>query len=137
MQPLEPHEAEIHEPSELLRRQINPNHLKPDQTLCSLVFRPSRGKPAKISTFRHSLVTAEEAREKHEEAGNRTIGHCSVSVEQVQQAGLRTVDDSAIPDVPYGHAYIDMQHLDTKGDQKRAADKLVIAARDTEVRYDD
>ena len=135
MLPLKAHEEELRDENEMLRRQIHPNHLASDGQACSLVFTPNMSEEWTVSTFRHLHVDEAEARRLHEEDGNETIGHCSVSIEEVQRCGLRAVDDSGDPDVPNGHAYIDMQHLPSKNAVKRAARSLQIASRDSEKRY--
>lgn len=102
--PLVAGEVQIDEPSETLRRQINPKLLR-NGVIGSDTFKPRDGK---ASTTMDSVLTAQQA---HDAYPNDTAGSCSVTVEQVDDLGLRAIDDSAVPGVPHGHAYVDQRSL--------------------------
>lgn len=97
-------EVWIDEPSETLRRQINPKQLR-NGVIGSDTFKPKDGK---ASTTMDSVLTAQQA---HDAYPNHTVGSCAVTVEQVDECGLRAIDDSGLPGVPRGHAYIDLRGL--------------------------
>ena len=122
--PLVSGEIEILNRDEVLRRQIHPHQMKQNQ-ITSGVFSTRSNK---VSTYRDAVVTAAEAHRIHtEEHGRETIGSCVVSVGDVQDAELRAVDDSALPDEHPSHAYIDMRGLGSSAKDK-AAKKLKRAA---------
>ena len=102
--PLVADEVQITSPSEKLRRQINSKLLR-DGTIGSDTFKP---KDAKASTSMDSVLTPQQA---HDGYPNDTAGSCFLTVEEVDNCGLRAIDDSILPDVPYGHAYIDLRGL--------------------------
>lgn len=102
--PLVADEVLIDEPSETLRRQVNPRLLR-NGVIGSDTFKPKDGK---ASVTMDSVLTPQQA---HDTYPNQTIGSCVLTVEQVDNIGLRAIDDSALPDVPRGQAYIDLRRL--------------------------
>lgn len=120
-------ETEIVDVDEVLCRQIHPKQMQ-QNTITSGVFSTRSNK---VSTYRGSIVTAEEAHRIHtEEFALETIGSCVVNVGDVKDANVRAVDDSALPDVHPSHAYIDMRGLGSSAKDK-AAKKLKRAALQT------
>lgn len=102
--PLVADEVQIDEPSETLRRQINPKLLR-NGVIGSDTFKPKDGK---ASVTMDSVLTAHQA---HDAYPNDTVGSCTATIQQVDDLGLRAIDDSALLGVPHGHAYIDLRGL--------------------------
>lgn len=102
--PLVADEVQITNRSETLRRQISPKLLR-DGVIGSDTFKPKDGK---ASTTMDSVLTPQQA---HDGYPNDTIGSCVFAVEEIDDSGLRAIDDSALATVPYGHAYIDLRGL--------------------------
>lgn len=116
--PLVAGETLIADQSEILRRQIHPDFLK-DGLISRQAF-DTRNK--QVSVTRDAIVTAEQA---YFDYPNQTIGSCVVTVADVVNCGLRTVDDSGVEGVPEGHAYIDM-----RGCSNRKARDMAMALQD-------
>ena len=60
------------------------------------------------STTMDSVLSAQQA---HDGYKNPTVGSCPLTVDEVDNSGLRAIDDSACADVTHGHAYIDLRGL--------------------------
>ena len=119
--PLVDGEFELDAQGEDLWRQASPSHLEQDGTLSYLIFRPTTVDDRKLSVFRGSSMSAQQAYENRVDLGRESLGTLSVSVGQVRnEAHLRAVDDAALPDRPSGHAYVDFRGL-TKREAKTAA----------------
>ena len=130
--PLLDGEFEIVDRSEMLHRQIHPQHVRQGMQITTAVFWSGDGM---VSTYRTSVVSAVEAHRVHtQESQLKSVGSCVVSVGDVQVAELRVVDDSALPNVHPAHAYIDMRHLDNKAKDK-AKKKLKRAALNNPIWY--
>ena len=76
-----------------------------DGVIGSDTFKPKDGK---ASTTMDSVLTPQQA---HDGYPNDTSGSCVLAVEEIDDSGLRAIDDSALANVPYGHAYIDLRGL--------------------------
>ena len=107
----------LEEQSEVLRRQAHP-HFVHNGTISSQAFRPTPGDAGQLSVRRESL-SAEDAFKDHcDTYGLKSAGTWGVSVGEVIEAGARTIDDSATPDAPKAHAYIDFRSLNPRETQK-------------------
>ncbi|WP_133910695.1 hypothetical protein [Streptomyces sp. NBC_00582] len=124
---LRPGENEITNQEEKLWRQVNPGWVH-DGRVSSQLFRPTPKDTGEVSVTRSSLVTPEESHRHHTEVmGYASAGVYYVDVAEVQEVGLRVVDDSQVDDEderPPAHAYVDFKSVQSKGDQQRRASKL-------------
>ncbi len=122
-------ERELDDHDERLRRQILPEYKRPSD-ITSQVFKQSDRMP---SVYRESILDRDQAREHWIALGKGTAGSCIVTVGEVVSAGARTVDDSRLPDVHDGHAYIDVRGLGSQ-ERDRIAKRLkrVAVARGIE-----
>lgn len=126
--PLAPRERPLDDRDERLHRQAAPAHLEQDGTLSLQVFRPTKRDERQLSVSRGSAISAKRAYEEHTASGLKSLGTLSVALGQVQDdAGLRCIDDSALPDIPEAHAYIDFRPL-TRRECNIAAEILVRVA---------
>lgn len=121
---LEAGESLIDDREELLYRQIL-EWMVPDGAILTHVFGPSTADQGKPSYSRSSVVSAQDARDWHNEPGNgssKSTGVWAVSVDEVFEAETFAIDDSAAPlkdgrtRAP-GHCYIDYRQM-TKADIK-------------------
>ena len=107
----------LEEQLEVLRRQVHPNFVH-NGTISSQAFRPTPGDTGQLSVRRESL-SAEDAFKDHcDTYGLKSAGTWGVSVGEVIEAGVRTIDDSARTDAPKAHAYIDFRSLTASETQK-------------------
>lgn len=123
---LEADEIELENEAELYFRQCHPGFYDAEvgQPTSQMLgdFPVDKGR---LSGNRSSKRTALEA---HLDFGGKTIGTWGVSVGEVINAGCRIVDDSTLPSVPYGHAYLDTRHFQgSRADRKRAISRILIA----------
>ncbi|GAA5196750.1 hypothetical protein [Microbacterium jejuense] len=120
------HEGEslIDDREELLYRQIL-EWMVPDGAILTHVFGPSTADQGKPSYSRSSVVSAQDARDWHNEPGNgnsKSTGVWAVSVDEVFEAETFAIDDAAAPleedraRAP-GHCYVDYRQM-TKVDIK-------------------
>ena len=119
-------EVELNADGERLWRQAAPAYLEQEGTLSFQVFRPMSQDGRRLSVFRESSITAQEAYESHLQSGRPSLGTLAVRVGEVRDAAqLRAVDDSAASeDVPKGHAFIDFRPL-SKRETNAAAEVLL------------
>lgn len=119
-----------------LFRQIPP-HLWDNQLgrPSSAAFGPSDADKGRASYSRATKVTAQESRTWHDEnARSKSMGVFKVTVDDVNNAKLRAVDDSGCP-LPEGekrapgHCFVDFQHVDKK-EQRRLRGLLYTKALD-------
>jgi hypothetical protein len=112
---------------ELLWRQVPPGFLH-DGQVGSDAFCPTAKDKGKLSTRRSSLMSAEEAYRDHvDRLGYQSVGAVSVSVKELNDQGIRAIDDSALPTSPPGHAYGDFRGLGSNR-ARTIARKLKVAA---------
>jgi hypothetical protein len=124
---LRPGEFEISDQEEKLWRQVNPSWVH-DGRVSSQLFRPTPKDTGEVSVTRSSKVTPEEAHRHHTEVlGYSSAGVYCVEVGEVNEVGLRVVDDSHVDDGeirPPAHAYVDYKSIETKKLQQRRASVL-------------
>src|SRR6478672_4173991 len=104
---IRPGENEITNQEEKLWRQVNPGWIH-DGRVSSQLFRPTPKDTGEVSVTRSSLVT-ESHRHHTEVMGYASAGVYYVDVAEVQEVGLRVVDDSQVNDEderPPAHAYV-------------------------------
>lgn len=110
-------EFELTEDRELVWRQIHPSFVH-DGRVSSQAFTPTPKDAGELSVTRSSLVDAQDTFEHYTETlGHPSVGVYSVTVGEVTQEGLRTVDDSNVSDGeirPPAHAYIDFKAVSGK-----------------------
>lgn len=71
-------------------------------------------------------MSPEEAYRAHISSGFDSAGTWGISVSEVENAKSRVIDDSAVPDTPEHHAYIDMRGFSSK--QIERASKIMKQA---------
>jgi hypothetical protein len=95
--------------NEVLLRQVHPLLYLEDGKLSSVAFYPSVVDEGLLST-RRAHIGAQDAYEQwiltHESSG--TWG---ISVGELLDESLESVDDSSLPNTPEGHASVDFTHL--------------------------
>ncbi len=114
--PLAAHEELLEEGAELLWRQVHPT------------FNPSREHKHCLSVARAAKVDAAEAYRRHTNRGLRSGGTWAMTVREVLDVELRAVDDSAVPERPDEHAYVDFRVVAARRDRKIAAGVLADRA---------
>lgn len=120
---LEDGEMVLEDKVEVLWRQVHPNFLQ-DGVISSLAFRPFPRDAGMLSVRRESYG-ADRAYRDHVHVGNVSAGTWGISVGEVLETGARAVDDSALPERPEAHAYVDYRYLSRK--QTEAAAKRLRA----------
>lgn len=100
----------------------------------NLAFGPANIDKGKCSHSRESKTTAQESRNWHQEnAAKKSMGVWRLTVRDVDNVELRTVDDSAVPrregqPLPApGHCYVDFRHL-TKSQERNTRAVLLRRA---------
>jgi hypothetical protein len=124
-----PGAEQLTDQGELLLRQVHPRYVD-GQEITEQAFYPG-SKSLQCSCSRETLQSAEGAYDHHTGKLNlQSAGTCAVSVGEVEAAGSRAVDDSAIqthvPPTP-GHTYIDFDGL-SKSERSFLRDDLADAA---------
>ncbi|GAA1063528.1 hypothetical protein GCM10009574_011390 [Streptomyces asiaticus] len=121
---LRPGEFEIVDEGERLWRQVNPAWIQ-EGRVTSQLFSPTPKDTGEVSVCRASKVSAESSYEHHTEVlGYKSVGVYSVDVVEVEDVGLRAVDDSQVNDGderPPGHSYIDFKSASGNQRKKRAS----------------
>lgn len=124
---LRPGELEISTVDEKLWRQVNPGWVH-DGRVSSQLFRPTPKDTGEVSVTRSSLVTPQAAHQHHTGTlGYASVGVFCVEVSEVNETGLRAVDDAHVDDGetrPPAHAYVDYKLIDSKKLQQRRASIL-------------
>jgi hypothetical protein len=131
---LEDGEKVLSNDDELLWRQMGRHiwdlqHGKPNLDS----FGPQGSDKRRPSFSRESLVSAQEARDWHSENVSRSHGVWACSVQEVDEAGARCVDDSGTPleegrkRAP-GHSYIEYRHLVERPKRRELMARLLKAA---------
>jgi hypothetical protein len=93
------------------------------------VFYPSDRDNGQISVSREAILTAWGAYRQWTASGRATAGTLAVSVTTIDDMGSRAVDDFECgPDMPLGHAYIDVWSF-SKNDRKIRAMALLAASK--------
>lgn len=123
--PLQDGEEGVDDKLEVLWRQVHPSFVH-DGEISSQAFRPTPKDAGKLSVRRQAFG-AERAYHDHLRLGYLTAGTWGVGVGEVEEAAARTVDDSALPDRPESHAYVDYRHL-SRRQVETAAKRLKSAA---------
>jgi hypothetical protein len=118
-------ESECVDEGEVLRRQVHPSWMDRGSP-SSQAFKPTAKDDGQLSVRRESM-SPEDAYRAHVESGLQSVGTWGVSVAEIRGTAGRAVDDSALPDVPEQHAYIDMRAFSPK-QSERAAKALKRAA---------
>ena len=120
---LESGEEEITQQDAGLFRQVNPKYIE-GEDISWLAFRPTDNDNGKVSVRSETKIDAKNAYEDHQTRFNReSKGTYKVAVGEVNQIGLRAVDDSVLPGRPPGHSYIDFRILE-KEEFRAAAERL-------------
>lgn len=114
---------------ELLLRQVHPRYVDGNEITEQAFYPGSQSRHCSCS--RETVQTGEGAYNHHTNALNlKSAGTCAVSVREVEAAGSRAIDDSAIqthlPPTP-GHTYIDFDGLN-KTERSFLRDDLADAA---------
>jgi len=131
---VETNEAQITNAGEVLWRQITKSLYDEDNRRPGLLAcGPQAADARKPSFTRSSVISAQDSRDWHQNhSASASLGTWSLSVGDVEDAGLRAVDDSkrppepGEPGKPPGHAYVDYRPL-TKAEMKDARAKLLLA----------
>lgn len=116
---------------ELLYRQIT-EPLMNDGRVSSQAFGPATADEGAPSFARETITTPQESRDWHtENAAKPSLSVWACSVFEVESAGTRAVDDSAVPPPPEaivapGHCYVDYRHMSKK--QERITRSFLLAA---------
>jgi hypothetical protein len=121
---LEDGETVLEDKAESLWRQVHPKFFQ-DGEVSSLAFRPFPRDNGMLSVRREAFG-ADRSYHDHVRLGLDSAGTWTVSVGEVLEVGARAVDDSALPDRPEAHAYVDYRHLSRR--QTEAAAKRLRAA---------
>lgn len=125
--PLAAHEELLEEGAELLWRQVHPTFVGEDGP-DPQAFNPSREHKHCLSVARAAKVDAAEAYRRHTNRGLRSGGTWAMTVREVLDVELRAVDDSAVPERPDEHAYVDFRVVAARRDRKIAAGVLADRA---------
>lgn len=96
----------LSKPNQGLYRQIHPRWIT-DGQITSQAFKPTSKDNGKLSVRLASHMSAQEAYARHTAMGLRSSGTYKVTVGEVNESGLRSIDDSDVNNNPFGHAYID------------------------------
>lgn len=134
---LETNEEQITDADELLWRQITKSLYDEDNRRPGLLAcGPQAADVRKPSFTQRSVISAQDGRDWHQNhAASASRGTWSLSVGDVEDAGLRAVDDSrrapepGEPEKPPGHAFVDYRPL-TRQEMKDARAKLLLAMLD-------
>lgn len=118
--------------SEILLRQVHPNHLFDDGSMSSVAFQPGPNDALRLSTRREALG-AEQAFKEWTKT-SESSGTWGVSVGEVHGTGLFALDDSAMPEMPEAHASVAFDGL-SRGRVKQSARKLRDAAQNRNCLY--
>lgn len=110
----------------LLHRQVHSSFVR-DGRVSSMAFRPTPKDHGQLSVSDGRKVGPREAFERYIGRGFQSCGVWSVSVTECDQAGMKAYEDPLDDDD--AHALIDFSRLDSRAQQKKAADKLAAAAR--------
>ncbi len=114
-------EVVIEESEELLWRNCAESWLDEGSPTKQLFF-PTKKDSLKLSSARESLVSASAHQAEYTALGNRSVGIWAVSSQEVQEVGLRSVDDSATGTSPLtGHCFLDFRQCATGGVIQRTA----------------
>jgi hypothetical protein len=132
--PLEKGEELLDSPDELVFRHCAPGNFdevtgKPT----AMIFRATDRDAGKLSGARQSKTTAQKASEHRTKVLNMASrGTWAVSVAQIETAGSRAVDDSALlpidPEPAPGHTYFDVRHQTTSRERDKFRSMMLIAA---------
>lgn len=115
-------------------RQIHPNHRT--DLFCKLeAFIPTTKDHRQLSVGHSSKVTAAECFEAYCDLGLTSAGVAQILVDAIAGAATiagvttRLVDDSALPDRPAWHCYIDFGEIAERAKRKAFAQQLWLIAR--------
>ena len=99
-------ERRISKSNEGLYRQIHPRWIR-DGQITTQAFKPTSKDNGKLSIRLASHMSSEEAYGRHTAMGLASSGTFEVTVGEVEEAGLRSINDSEAEHSPFGHGYID------------------------------
>lgn len=129
---------------ELLYRQIPEHYWDPIAGKpSSAAFGPAGIDSGMPSFSRSARVNAQESRDWHQHnARSHSRGVWACTVEEVDAADTRSVDDSDCPSLPHkprspGHCYVDYRHLDKRGERIVRASLLAAALQRGEISTSD
>ena len=109
---------------EMLRRQIHPNHFKPGSRteLERTAFTPRWAKDEPDGRMSHlrGHVSGEEAWRRFTDGGHTSAGTWTTCVGFARDLGLPCGDDSALPESPEDHAFVEMTKTAGWRDRARA-----------------
>jgi hypothetical protein len=136
-------ETPIEDASQILWRQVHPNHVSPAGVIDGVAFEEIVTMEAingtedardEVSMTQGTLISAEEAYVSWTGFGKTSAGSYGVTVEEVVNAKARAVDDSRLQDgeeaIP-GHAYIDLRGFPNKPKTHKRRAKSILAAAAT------
>lgn len=112
-------ESLLSDPAELLWRQVSPSFFIDGDKISSQAFRPGGRDHGKMSTSRASVQSAAGAYDFHTNVRRlNSAGTWAITVEEVNDAGSRAVDDSKAttapaPPCPPGHTFVDFRPYGT------------------------
>lgn len=113
-------------------RNVHPNHHHAG-TLTSQIYEPSDADQGLRSTARELRIACQAHYSEYTAAGKTSVGVCSVTLSEIQGAGLRWVDDSHYVEDVTGHASIDFRtpdpQLHSLRQRKKLAKRLARAAQ--------
>ncbi len=125
---------ELTNDSEVLHRQVHPNH-HPKGAPSKQAFLPNENDKNLLSTLRGRVSPAECYRRWTVDLGNSSVGTYGVSVGECTLADLSAIDDEAAISVP-DHASVDFSHHETRGQKEQRARKIRAAATSRGILYD-
>lgn len=96
-----------------LYRQVHPSW-RVNGLITSQAFKPTSKDNGKLSVVVSTAMTAKMAYIYHTQQELDSVGTYQVTVGEVRDCGLRSVDDSALPSSFLGHAYIDYRGASNK-----------------------
>ncbi|WP_156466322.1 hypothetical protein [Janibacter sp. Soil728] len=121
---LQEDEIEVDEPSELLWRNCAESWVD-DGVPSKQLFLPTKKDNKQLSTARSSVVNADQHFTEFCATGSQSTGIWAVSVDELQSAQLRAVDDSKAGFSPLtGHCFVDFRQCSSGGVIQRAARAL-------------
>lgn len=122
-------------PNEVLLRQVHPASWHPTipTKIDSSAFTPRSGEDGRTSYLR-GRVPPEEAWRRYTKLGRGSAGTFGVSVQEADNCGCPSGDDSNEPDKPEDHAYIEVTGA-TNGEVRRKARKLASYATERGALY--
>ncbi|WP_288266518.1 hypothetical protein [uncultured Bifidobacterium sp.] len=127
-------EEDITNSKDVCFRNVHPEFIT-NGTVSSQAFRPSDNDNGQLSTARSSKVGAQQHYQEFTHFGHKSAGVYQISTNDIQEAGLRWVDNEANQEESLhmtGHAYLDYRIYSNSQIKKKARNlsrKATIAFR--------